>query len=59
VTATRAGGQAQAGRWSLDPAGHVITDVMGRPLVFDALVADGELTLAANGQALRLRRSPA
>jgi hypothetical protein len=59
LTATMAAGQPQAGRWTMDPAGRVHTDVMGAAMVIDASVAGDVLTLVINGQALNLRRSPA
>ena len=49
---------AQSGRWSLDPAGRVHTDVMGSPMIIDDSVTGDVLTLVINGQALNLRRSP-
>ena len=59
LTATMAAGQEQAGRWSVDPAGRVHTDVMGAAMVIDASVAGDVLTLVIDGQALNPRRSPA
>jgi len=50
---------AQAGSWSVDPGGRVVTDVMGASMAIGASVAGGVLTLVINGQALNLRRSPA
>ena len=59
LTATMAAGAAQAGRWSVDPAGRVVTDAMGASMAIDASVAGDVLTLVFDGQALNLRRSPA
>ncbi len=51
------GGQpAQSGRWSLDAAGQVHTDVMGTQMVIGASVAGDVLTLVIDGQGLNLRR---
>jgi len=50
---------AQAGRWSVDPAGRVVTDVMGASMAIEASVAGDVLTLIIDGQALNLRRTPA
>ncbi len=58
LTARMGAGAAQAGRWSVDPAGRVVTDVMGASMAIDASVAGGVLTLVINGEALNLRRSP-
>jgi hypothetical protein len=57
--ATMGAGAAQAGRWSVDPAGRVVTDVMGESMAIDASVAGDVLTLVIDGQALSPRRSPA
>jgi hypothetical protein len=59
LTATMGAAAPQAGRWSVDPGGRVVTDVMGAPTAIDASVAGDVLTLVINGQALNLRRSPA
>jgi hypothetical protein len=59
LDATMGAGAAQAGRWSVDPAGRVVTDVMGESMAIDASVAGDVLTLVIDGQALSLRRSPA
>jgi len=58
LTAAMARQPAQSGRWSLDPAGRVHTDVMGSPVIIDASVTGDVLTLVLNGQGLNLRRSP-
>ena len=59
LTATMGAGAPQPGHWSVDPAGRVVTDVMGASMAIDASVAGDVLTLVINGQALNLRRSPA
>lgn len=59
LTTTMGTGAAQAGRWSVDSDGRVVTDVMGASMAIDATVAGDVLTLIINGQALNLRRSPA
>jgi hypothetical protein len=59
LSTTMGAGAAQAGRWSVDPAGRVVTDVMGASMAIEASVAGDVLTLIINGQALNLRRSPA
>ena len=59
LTTTTGAGAVQAGRWSVDPAGRVVTDVMGAWMAIDASVAGDVLTLIINGRALNLRRSPA
>jgi hypothetical protein len=43
----------------VDPAGRVVTDVMGASMAIDASVAGDVLTLIINGRALNFRRSPA
>jgi hypothetical protein len=59
LTATMGAAAPQAGRWSVDPGGRVVTDVMGASMAIDASVTGDVLTLVINGQALNLRRSPA
>ncbi len=59
LTATMASGAASSGRWSVDPAGRVVTDVMGAALAIDASIAGDVLTLVINGRTLNLRRLPA
>ncbi len=59
LTAAMARQPARSGRWSLDSAGQVHTDVMGSPMVIGASVAGDVLTLVLNGQGLNLRRSRA
>lgn len=59
LTTTIGADAVQAGRWSVDPAGRVVTDVMGASMAIDASVAGDVLTLVIIGQALNLRRSPA
>jgi hypothetical protein len=56
LSAATGGQPAQSGRWSMDSAGRVHTDVMGSPMVIDAAVAGDVLTLVINGQGLNLRR---
>lgn len=58
LTAAMARQPARSGRWSLDSAGRVHTDVMDSPMVIDASVTGEVLTLVLNGQGLNLRRSP-
>jgi hypothetical protein len=53
------GGEAHDGTWSLDSDGRLHSDVMDPPIVADASVVGGELTLIINGQALTMRRPPA
>ena len=57
LTATMDPGAVQAGRWSVDPAGRVVTDVMGASMAIDASIAGDVLTLVIDGEALNLRRS--
>jgi hypothetical protein len=52
LTAAMARQPTQSGRWSLDPAGRVHTDVMGSPMVIDVWVTGDVLTLVLNGQGL-------
>ena len=59
LTATMGAGAARPGRWSVDPAGRVVTDVTGASMAIDATVSGAVLTLVIDGQALTLRRSPA
>jgi len=57
LTATMDPGAVHAGRWSVDPAGRVVTDVMGASMAIDASIAGDVLTLVIDGEALNLRRS--
>jgi hypothetical protein len=59
LTTTMNTGVVQAGRWSVDPAERVVTDVMGASLAIDVSVAGDVLTLIIDGRALNFRRSPA
>jgi len=59
LTATMASGAASSGRWSVDSAGRVVTDVMGAAIAIDASIAGDVLTLVINGRTLNLRRLPA
>ena len=59
LTATMGAGAAQAGRWSVDAAGRVVTGVMGASMAIEASIAGDVLTLVIDGQPLNLRRSPA
>ncbi len=59
LVATMASGATSSGRWSVDPAGRVVTDVMGAALAIDASITGDVLTLVINGRALNLRRLPA
>ncbi len=59
LTATLASGPASSGRWSVDAAGRVVTDVLGAAQVIDASIAGDVLTLVLNGRTLNLRRLPA
>jgi hypothetical protein len=56
LSAAMGGQPTQSGRWSLDSAGQVHTDVMGTPMVIAASVTAGILTLVIDGQGLNLRR---
>jgi hypothetical protein len=57
VTATLLGGMQRRGRWSVDGGGRLIADVTGQREAADAWVAGGELTIAAEGTALKFTRS--
>jgi len=57
LTAQLADGSDHQGRWSVDPEGRLHADLMGAPILADASVADDELTLVINNQALMLQRS--
>jgi hypothetical protein len=57
VTGTILGGMQRRGRWSVDGAGRLIADVTGQREAANAWVAGGELTIAAEGTALRFSRS--
>lgn len=57
VSATLLGGMQRRGRWSVDGAGRLIADVTGQREGADAWVAGDELTIAAEGTALKFTRS--
>jgi hypothetical protein len=50
-------GSHHQGRWSVDASGRLHADMMGSPMVADAWVDAGELTLVLDDQALKLRRA--
>lgn len=56
LTATMPNGAAQEGRWSVDPSGRLLADVMGSSRQIDAWIAGNELTLGIDGQKLKLKR---
>lgn len=57
VIGTLFGGVHRRGRWSVDGAGRLIADVTGQREAANAWVAGNELTIAAEGTALRFTRS--
>jgi hypothetical protein len=56
VTATLFGGMERHGQWSVDGAGRLIAEVTGQGEAADAWVVGDELTIAADGGALRFSR---
>jgi len=56
VSATMLGGMQRRGRWSVDRAGRLISDVMGHQDAAEAWIVADELTIAAEGNALRFTR---
>ena len=47
LTATMASGAASSGHWSVDPAGCVVSDIMGAALAIDASITGDVLTLVS------------
>ena len=56
VSATMLGGMQRRGRWSVDRAGRLISDVMGHQDAAQAWVVGDELTITADGTALTFTR---
>jgi hypothetical protein len=56
VTATMFGGMQRNGRWSVDRAGRLVSDVTGQNEAADAWVAADQLTILADGSALTFTR---
>ena len=59
VAATMLGGLQRRGRWSVDRAGHLISDVTGQRDAAEAWVAGDRLTISAEGSALTFTRESA
>jgi hypothetical protein len=57
LSARLSDGSAYSGSWSVDSSGRLNADMMGSPMVAEAVVAGDELTLAMDDQALKLRRT--
>ena len=56
VSATMLGGMQRRGRWSVDRAGRLISDVMGHQDAAEAWIVADELTIAVDGTALKFTR---
>ncbi len=56
VSATMLGGMQRRGRWSVNRAGRLVSDVTGHEGAAEAWVVGDELTIAAEGQALKFTR---
>jgi DNA-3-methyladenine glycosylase I len=56
VSTTMLGGIERRGHWSVDRAGRLVSDVLGREDAAEAWVVGGELTIAAEGTALKFTR---
>lgn len=56
IAATLPGGIKRQGRWSVDSAGHLVSDVTGAEGTVDASVHGDTLTVALEGQQVALRR---
>ena len=55
-TATLPGGMQRSGRWSVDAAGRLVSDVMGAEAATDAWVVGDQLTIVVQGNGLLLQR---
>ena len=56
VDATLGFGMKRSGRWSVDPAGRLVSDITGTEGAVDAWIADDRLTLELDGRAITLER---
>jgi len=56
VSATMISGMQRRGRWSVDRRGRLVSDVMGREDATEAWVVGDELTITADGTALKFSR---
>jgi len=57
VAAAARGGIKRAGHWSVDSGGRLVSDVMGQEAAVDAWISGDQLTIAMDGQAVKLHRS--
>jgi len=56
VSATMLGGMQRRGRWSVDRRGRFVSDIMGHEDATEAWVVGDELTITADGTALKFTR---
>ena len=56
ISATMLGGMQRRGRWSVNRAGRLVSDVTGHEGAAEAWVVGDELTIATDGQALKFTR---
>ena len=49
-------GHTQQGRWSIDPGGRLLADVMGQQQAAEAWISGDQLTITADGQGFTLTR---
>ena len=57
IGTTMPGGHTQAGRWSVDAAGHLHADALGHDEAGDAWIVGDTLTLSSGGQGMSFHRA--